>query len=265
MPDTIKDDFDPRILSDPDPVRRAQIQMRTPLPKRFYKVVTVAEGEGGFPVLLDGKPARTPAKATIALPTRAAADLVAAEFEAQAEMIDPVTMPVMRLVNTAIDGVAREADAVMEDIQRFAASDMLCYRAAGPEALATRESAAWDPILDWARDAIGASMTLAEGIVHVAQPRGSIAAVGVHLRQRSDSFTLACLHLMTSLTGSALIALAVEAGAIEADAAWVAAHVDEDFQAEQWGWDSEALARRAIRRRDFDAAVRVLGALGAAL
>lgn len=261
MRDIPKDQFDERILSDPDPVRRAQIQMRTPLPKRFYKAVTVGEVEGGFAVLLDGKPALTPARAPLVLPTLAAAGLVAAEFDAQAETIDPVTMPVMRLVNTAIDGVAKEVDAVMEDIQRFASSDMLCYRAAAPEALVERENAAWDPVLDWARDTIGARMLLAEGIAHVPQPRESIAAVGIHLRHRSEPLRLASLHLMTSLTGSALLALAVEVGEIEAEQAWNAAHVDEDWQAEQWGQDSEAMLRRANRRRDMMAAVALLKTL----
>lgn len=263
MSDIFKDIYDKVILSDPDPVRRSQIQMKTPLPRRFYTDVSIADGESGFTVLLDGKPARTPGRTPLALPTAAAANLVAAEFAMQADVIDPVTMPVLRLVNTTIDGVAREADAVLEDIQRFASSDMLCYRADGPQGLVERENAAWDPILDWARDTIGARMILAEGIVHVTQPRASIAAVGIHLRRRADPFRLACLHLMTSLTGSALIAMAVEAGELDADAAWAAAHVDEDFQAEQWGQDHEAIARCTMRRRDFDAAVRVLQALDA--
>lgn len=146
MSEIFKDTYDKVVLSDPDPVRRSQIQMKTPLPRRFYKTVTVGEGEGGFAVLLDGKPARTPGRVPLALPTPDAAGLVAAEFETQADVIDPVSMPVLRLVNTAIDGVAREADAVLEDIQRFAASDMLCYRADGPQGLVDRENAAWDQI-----------------------------------------------------------------------------------------------------------------------
>ena len=123
-------DFDAsRNLSDPDPVRRAQIQMKAPVVRRFYKTVSVAKGNTGYVVQLDGKPARTPARALLELPTEGSARLVADKFDAQAEMLDLVTMPIMRLANTAIDGVARESDAVLEDILRFATSDLLCYRA----------------------------------------------------------------------------------------------------------------------------------------
>jgi chaperone required for assembly of F1-ATPase len=250
-------------LSDPNPARRAQIQMRAPLPKRFYETVSVERGEHGYVVRLDGKPARTPARALLELPTARAARLVADEFEAQAETIDPVTMPVMRLANTAIDGVAQEADAVLEDILRFASSDLLCYRVDSPERLVAQQNEAWDGVLDWALAALGARMNLAEGVIHVEQPREAIAALGLHLRHRSEPFRLAALHLMTSLTGSALLALAVEAGERDAEAAWTAAHVDEDWQIEHWGQDSEAMARRASRKRDMLAAARLIEALDA--
>ncbi len=261
MRDLLEDLDAGRFLSDPDPVRRAQIQMRAPLPKRFYKAVTVGAGAEGFEVLLDGRTARTPARAPLALPTAAAAALVADEYDAQAEAVDPTTMPMTRLVNTAIDGVAREADAVAEDILRFSASDMLCYRADGPEGLVRRQNEHWDPVLDWAQAGIGARMNLAEGVVFVEQPRESIGAIRLHLARRSDAFRLASLHLMTSITGSALIALAVEGGFLDAEAAWAAAHVDEDWQAEHWGQDAEAMARRSARKRDFLAAVRLVRAL----
>jgi len=254
-------DLDESSLSDPDPVRRAQIQMKTPMPKRFYKTVSVAKGDGGFVVHLDGRPARTPARALLELPTEQAARLAADEFDAQAEVLDLANMPVMRLANTAIDGVARESEAVLEDILRFAATDLLCYRADAPEGLVQRQNAAWDGVLDWARSALGARMNLAEGVIHVEQPRESIAAVSLHLRPRSDPFRLAALHLMTSLTGSALLALAVEAGARDAETAWAAAHVDEDWQIEHWGQDLEAMARRANRRRDMFAAAKLIAAL----
>jgi len=253
-------DLDP-MLSHPDPIRRAQIRMRTPLPKRFYSEVSVAPGEGGFVVLLDGKRVKTPAKAVLTVPTEAAAKLVANEFAAQDETIDPSKMPVMRLVNTAIDGVATQPDAVAEDVLRFATSDLLCYRADGPASLVARQNAAWDSVLDWASEALGARLCLAEGVMHVEQPRTAIAAIGQHIRQRSEPLQLAALHLMTSITGSALLAIAVEAEAIEPEAAWNAAHVDEDWQAEQWGQDAEAIARRINRKRDFQSAVDLLKAL----
>jgi chaperone required for assembly of F1-ATPase len=258
----ILEDFDAgRRLSDPDPVRRAQIQMKTPLPRRFYSTVSVEPQGQGHAVLLDGKAARTPARAPLALTTPSAARLVADEFEAQGETIDPVTMPAMRIANTAIDGVAAHADAVAEDILRFASSDLLCYRADAPEGLVRRQNEQWGRVLDWAASTLGARMNLAEGIVFVEQPRESIAALGLRLRRNADPFRLAALHLITSLTGSAILALVVDARALDAAAAWTAAHVDEDWQIEHWGHDAEAVARRNARHRDFLAAVRLLEAL----
>ncbi|WP_269929449.1 ATP12 family chaperone protein [Aminobacter sp. HY435] len=249
------------VLSDPDPIRRAQSSMRRPLPKRFYEAAAVAEVDGSYAVQLDGKAVRTPGRTLLALPTEKAAQLVADEFAAQAEFIDPTTMPVLRLVNTAIDGVATDPQAVLEDILRFSSSDLLCYRADGPERLVERQSKAWDPVLDWAQSALSARFVLAEGVMHVEQPREAIAALGIHLSQRREPMRLAALHLMTTLTGSALLALAVDAGELHAEEAWNAAHVDEDWQVEQWGQDSEAIARRSARKGDMLAAVALLEAL----
>ncbi|TSE11922.1 ATPase [Mesorhizobium intechi] len=261
MRDILNDLEAGKYLSDPDPVRRAQIQMKTPLPRRFYKTASVAPIEGGFAVHLDGKPVRTPGKALLALRTEAAAVLVAGEFREQGETINPVTMPVMRLVNTAIDGVASDPQAVLEDILRFASSDLLCYRADTPEGLVERQNEQWDPVIDWARTTLGARFNLAEGVIHVEQPRETITVLGSHLNQRAEPLRLAAIHLMTSLTGSALLALAVDFGELDAEAAWAAAHVDEDWQIEHWGQDAEAVARRAARKRDMMAAVSLLEAL----
>ena len=249
-------------LSDPDPVRRAQIQMKAPVAKRFYVAVTVEPAAEGFSVRLDGKPVRTPAGTPVNLPTEAAADLVAAEFAAQAEKIDPVAMPVTRLVNTAIDGVATDPQAVLEDVLRFSSSDLVFYRADSPDGLVHRQAEAWDPIIDWARSALGARFFLAEGVMHVEQPREAIAAVGVHLRQRAEPLRLAALHVITSITGSALMAIAFEAGALDAESVWTAAHVDEDWNIEHWGLDEEAAARRAFRKRDMMGAAALIKALG---
>ena len=263
MRDILSDLEAGRQLSDPDPVRRAQIQMKTPLPRRFYAQASVAPAGEGFAVHLDGKPVRTPGKALLALPSEAAAALVADEFAAQQEVIDPVTMPVLRLVNTALDGVAADPQAVLEDILRFASSDLLCYRADGPQGLIDRQNRHWDPVLDWTRGTLGARFNLAEGVIHIEQPRESIAVLGAHLAQRAEPLRLAAVHLMTSLTGSALLALAVERGGLVAEEAWQAAHVDEGWQIEHWGQDSEAVARRSLRKRDFMAAVGLLEALAA--
>jgi chaperone required for assembly of F1-ATPase len=263
MRDLLNDLDASRYLSDPDPVKRARNQMKAALPKRFYEVVTTTEEGGGRMVKLDGRPVRTPAGAVLMLPNAAAAKLVADEYAAQEKHIDPLAMPVTRLANTAFDGVSSAADAVLEDILKFSTSDLLCYRADAPEALVERQSEAWDPVLDWARSELGARFMLAEGIMHVEQPRETIGAVAVHLRKRAEPFRLAAIHLMTSLTGSALLALAVEAKALDAEAAWAAAHIDEDWNIEHWGTDLEASARRAGRRRDMMAAVALLEALDA--
>jgi len=248
-------------LSDPDPLRRAQTQMTAPMPRRFYSDVSVAALADGFAVNLDGKPVRTPAKTVLVLPSEQAAELVATEFAAQKDHIDPMTMPVTRLVNTAIDGVAQDTQAVLEDILRFSSSDLLCYRAQGPERLVERQAEAWDPVIDWARSALGARFVLAEGVIHIEQPREAIAAIGIHLKMRGDPLSLAAIHLMTSLTGSALLALAVEAGELDPEAAWTAAHVDEDWNMEHWGEDFEAAQRRKLRRTDMMAAADLLTAL----
>jgi chaperone required for assembly of F1-ATPase len=261
MRDLLNDLEAGKFLSDPDPTRRAQKQMKTPLAKRFYERAEAVATPDGFAVHLDGKPVRTPGRALVLLPTEAAAALVAQEFAAQAERVDPVTMPVTRLVNTAIDGVAADPQAVLEDVLRFASSDLVCYRADAPAGLIARQAEAWDPVLDWARSALGVRFLLAEGVMHVEQPRESIGAVGVHLRQREEPLKLAAIHVMTAITGSALLALAVEAGEIDAEAGWTAAHVDEDWQAEQWGQDAEAVARHNFRKRDYMAAVQLLAAL----
>lgn len=261
MRDILNDLEAGRHLSDPDPMKRAQNQMRQPLPKRFYKEASVAAGEGGFLIHLDGRPVRTPGRAPLRLPTEAAARLVADEFAAQGETIDPVTMPATRLVNTAIDGVASDTQAVLEDILRYSSSDLVCYRAGDPERLAELQGEAWDPIVDWVRSRLGARLMLAEGVMHVEQPRETIAAIGMHLKGREEAFRLACLHVITTLTGSALIALALEDGEIDADTAWSAAHVDEDWNISLWGEDAEAAARRRFRRRDMDAAIALMRAL----
>jgi len=246
-----------------DPMRRAQANMRQALPKRFYRQVTVAYAGDQHLVHLDGKPVRTPGAAVLMLPTAAAAGLVAEEFNAQGDVVDPTTMPVTRLANTAVDGVAADPQAVIEDIMRYASSDLLCYRAESPQELAARQAEHWDPVLDWARAELGARFVLAEGVMHVEQPREAIGAIGIHLAARKEPFRLTALHLMTSITGSALLALAVERGALEPEAAWKAAHIDEDWNIEHWGEDAEAAKARASRRRDMMGAVALVRALEA--
>lgn len=249
-------------LSDPDPVRRAQIQMAKPLPKRFYQTATSAPGDdGGHAVLLDGKPVRTPAGVPLTVPVKPLADLLAAEWEAQTDVIDPNRMPVTRLVNTALDGVAKDIRGVFEDILRFAGTDLVCYRAEGPETLVARQNAFWNPVLRFAENNFGARFILAEGIVHRTQPPEAIAAFAEALRAYATPLGLACLHTITTLTGSALLALAFAEKRLDAAQIWKAAHIDEDWQAEHWGSDEEADHRRALRWRDLQAAASVFETL----
>lgn len=247
-------------LSDPDPVIRAQKQMLTPLPKRFYKEASVGVVDNGFAVLLDGKLVNTPLRHKLVLPTEAAAQLVVEEFARQEINIDPADMPATRLVNTALDGVASETQAVQEEILRFAGSDLLCYRADNPQELVARQRENWDPLLDWA-SSIGASFVTTEGLMHITQPSEALVAFDAHLRLISDPLALASLHVMTTLCGSAITGLALFNGAIDVDTAWKVAHVDEDWTNDQWGTDEEAILRRVWREREIRAADALVKAL----
>ena len=244
---------------------RAAAGVRAALPKRFYKSVSVAtRGEGArqaCAILLDGKPVRTPAKAALAVPTHALAEAIAADWEAQRDHIDAATMPLTRLANSAIDGVAPDSGKVRADIVAFAGSDLVCYRAAEPTGLVDLQRRHWDPVLVWSRSTLGARFEVGTGLMPVVQSgeaRGAVAATLEPL----DPFRLAALHVITTLTGSALIALAHVHGALTTEAAWAAAHADEDWQISQWGEDAEAKARRERRLAEMQAASRMLGLLG---
>jgi chaperone required for assembly of F1-ATPase len=230
------------------------------LPKRFYKEVAVNDAGTGAGLLLDGKTVRTPGKADLVLPSRSLAEAVAEEWRAQGERVDPAIMPLTKLANSAIDGVAGREPAVIDDIMSHAASDLLCYRAPGPRGLIEAQAKHWDPVLAWAKEALGAPLVLGEGVVHVPQPPASLDRLRQTLAGR-DPFSLTALHVMTALTGSALLALAVALGQLTPEQAWDAAHVDEDWQISQWGEDQEAAERRENRRRDFAAAARMLALL----
>jgi chaperone required for assembly of F1-ATPase len=203
---------------------------------------------------LDGRPARTPARNPIAVPTRALGEALAAEWQAQADVIDPAAMPLTRLVNSAIDGVAGSMAEVAADIAKYAGSDLIVYRAGEPERLVVEQAEAWDPILAWAYAELGAQFILSEGVTFVAQPETAVAALQARIAEERSPFRLAALHVMTTLTGSALLALAHAAGRLTAAEAWAAAHVDERFQERVWGEDEEAMQRRARREAEFLAA-----------
>jgi chaperone required for assembly of F1-ATPase len=242
-----------------DPEESVRRTTRAPHRKRFYARADVVEAPNGFAITLDGKPIRTPSGRQVVAPTAEIAAAIAAEWNAQQETINPLTMPLTRLANSVIDAVVDRVDAVTEDVAKYFQSDLLFYRAGHPEALVAREAAHWDPLLFWAADALGAHFILAEGIVHVRQPNSAIDAARAALP--GDPWSIAALHVITTLTGSALLALALMHGVIDQDQVWAAAHVDEDWNIEKWGVDDEVAARRAARLVDFRAAASVLKAL----
>jgi chaperone required for assembly of F1-ATPase len=242
-----------------DPQEAARRGTRMPQRKRFYAEAGVTDADGGFAVALDGKPIRTPSGRVVTVPARQIADAMSAEWRAQKETIDPLTMPLTRFANSVVEAVVDQADLVADDVAKYLRSDLLFYRAGLPEALVALEAKHWDPVLFWAADTLGAHFILAEGIMHVGQPETAVAAARAALP--SDPWSIAAMHVVTTLTGSALLALALKHGVLGPDEVWAAAHVDEDWNAEQWGVDEEAVARRAARLVDFEAAARILRAL----
>jgi chaperone required for assembly of F1-ATPase len=242
-----------------DPVEAARKSVRVNLRKRFYKEAGVSDNA----VTLDGKPVMTPKRRPLKAPNAPIAQAMAGEWEAQRDTIDPGAMPLTRLANSIIDGVADAPDAVRDEIVKYLGSDLVFYRADTPEGLVAQQAKHWDPLLAFARDSYGARFVLAQGIVHQAQPPEAVAAAAVsipHEPSLEAAWKLGAMAAIVTITGSALIALALAAGAIDADAAWQAAHVDEDWNAATWGEDAEVKARRAARRAEFDAAVLVLKA-----
>lgn len=242
----------------PDPMRSARLGMRPALRQRFYKEVSVGAAPGGHALLLDGKQVKTPARRLLVLPARALAEAVAAEWAAQESHIDPARMPITRLVNLAVDRGVESADDMAEEVTHYAGSDLLLYRAGEPAGLVVMQAEHWDPILAWARDALGARFVLAQGLKFVAQPQAALVVVREAVADHMPPFRLTALASLTTLLGSALISLALSRGAVDAAAAWAAAHVDEDWNIRQWGADAEAAARRAMRRAEFEAAARML-------
>ncbi|KEC54517.1 ATP12 family chaperone protein [Bartonella koehlerae] len=247
-----------RPLNKKDSVQRIQNLSCQMSPKRFYKEVKILCEEEGFSVLLDGYPVKTPAKRHFFLPTKVFAVFVAKEFENQKQVIDPAKMPMTRLVNTVIDGIADNVQAVFEDLLRFVACDMIFYRAQTPKELVQRQCEQWDPLLDWAEEKLGARFHVTEGLMHIEQSREAIQAVSNYLRKVESPYMLAALHTMTTLTGSTLIALAVSEGKIDLDHAWKIAHLDENWMMEQWGIDEQKLVRCSHKKSEFDAAGTII-------
>jgi chaperone required for assembly of F1-ATPase len=248
MSDETEDERARRLLT-----RQEQVN----LPKRFYKQVSVAPAESGFAVHLDGRPVKTPLKRSLVMPGETMAEAVAAEWDAQGTHINPAAMIMTKLANTAIDRVSGDEARIIGEIVDFAGSDLICYRADRPEGLVSRQAAHWDPVLEWVRAAHGCKFVCVAGVMRAEQPSVSLETLRAVLAGEG-AYRLTAIHNLTTLTGSALIAIKVAAGALDPQAAWLAAHVDEDWQIEQWGEDEEASARRAARKADFDATVSFL-------
>jgi chaperone required for assembly of F1-ATPase len=225
--------------------------------RRFYKEATVAAGDGGFALLLDGRPVKTPARAALAVPTQALADAIADEWRAQGATIDPQTMPLTGLANAAIDRVAPDPSVFAAGLARYGESDLLCYRAEGPAPLVQRQAEHWDPVLAWARRRYDIELKVAQGVIHLPQPDAAVARLAKAVAVRPP-FELAGLSPLVTVSGSLIIALALAEGALDLDQAWAAATVDEQWQLEKWGEDSEAVLALANRRRDFEAGARFL-------
>lgn len=225
--------------------------------KVFWRETTIREEADGFNILLDGKPIRTPAKALLAVPTEALAEALAAEWRAQSGAVRPADMPLTRAANTVIDRVEPNRDAVVAEIARYGETDLLCHRAGHPQALADRQAAAWDPLLDWAGEVLGAPLRATLHLTHCGQPRASLDAIREAVAAH-DPWRLTALRDLAALSGSAIIGLAVGRGRLAVEEAWAVSRIDEDWNVAQWGEDAEARALAENRREAFETAGRLL-------
>ncbi len=253
----MRDIFDEIFAKPPvDPMEAARRHARPAQRRRFYDKATVERGAAGFAILLDGKAIRTPRQTPLATPSAALAKAIAGEWNNQQEVVDPASMPLTRLANSIIDGVALAPQRAAEEIAQYLGSDLLFYRAEGPHGLVERQARHWDPVVAWARDALGARFVLAQGVMFVEQPEEALAAARATIPE--EPWRLGALASITNLTGSALLALALLRGRLSLEEAWAAAHVDEDWNMEFWGRDERAMERRAARFKEMQAAVDVL-------
>ncbi|RIJ32982.1 ATPase [Henriciella mobilis] len=222
---------------------------RPDLPKRFYKAVSTSAQDGGWRIELDGRPVKTPAKAALVLPSEALAALVASEWDAQDEVINPAAMPLTRLANVAIDRTPDTRAELADEVAKYTGTDLVCHLADGPSELRERQEQHWRPLRDWAGRALGVMLLPVEGVIAMPQPEASMQAARDHALSLDD-FRLTALVWSTALYGSAILALAVEQGEIDATSAFDLSRIDEDWQIEQWGEDEEAAAVTLARRRD---------------
>jgi chaperone required for assembly of F1-ATPase len=211
--------------------------------KRFYKKATAGAVDGRYTVLLDGKAIRTPAKAALSIDNKNLAEAVAKEWDSQIDLVKPETMPLMQFAATAIDRVTPQRQKVIEDICAYAGTDLICYRAEHPQDLVRKQSALWDPMVDWAKESLGVVLKVTQGIHHIAQPGEALAAARKHVEELND-LELTALYNLTSMTGSLIIALAIHSNRLSADDAFDISELDETHVIELWGEDKEAAERR---------------------
>jgi chaperone required for assembly of F1-ATPase len=227
--------------------------------KRFYKSVAAETTPEGWRILLDGKPVRTPGGRMLLLPTAALADAVAQEWRGQGDEIDPVSTPMLRLANTTLDGIRKDRAAVIAAILRFGEHDLLCYRGQAPASLAERQAREWNTMLDWVAKNHGARLAVTSGVGHVAQPPEALAALERAIAAHDD-FALVGLHVIASITGSLVLALALVEGAINSAQAFQMSRLDEIHQAERWGTDVQAEQRANALAREIDVAATFIAA-----
>ncbi len=230
------------------------------LNRRAYQAVTLAAAEGGVSVRLDDKDLTTPGGRALILPNRALAEAIAAEWAAQEATIRPETMPLTQLAATALDRIAPERAGIAKAVLAYGGTDLLCYRADAPADLAQRQSAAWQPLLDWAETRLGARLIPTPGILAIAQPPASLAALAAHL-DRLDIWRLSAVQAATAASGSLILALALAEGRIDGAGLFTLCQLDETYQAERWGETEEAKPRRDALAADLAAAARFLDLL----
>jgi chaperone required for assembly of F1-ATPase len=249
----------PENMAHENPVEAARRGARPALGRRFYAKAGTSAVAEGHAVRLDDKTVLTPARRVLAAPVPALAAAIATEWESQQEVIDPGKMPLTRLVNVIIDGIVQRPHPVAAEIAKYLAADLLLYRAANPQGLVERQRLHWDPVLAWAAETLGAHFRPTEGITHLAQPEEALKAAEAAIPD--NPWRLGAVHSVTTLTGSALLALSLAHGRLSAEEAWDAANVDEDWNMEQWGRDELALERRSLRFAELQAAVTVIRCL----
>lgn len=229
--------------------------------KRFWKQALASPCDGGFTVTLDGRAVKTPAKRLLVLPTMAMAEVIATEWDAQQGRVKPETMPATRAANSAIDNVAIQFAAVAHDLARYGETDLLCYRATGPQELIDLQADAWDPLLDWSTAALRAPLIATAGVMHIRQPETSIAKLTAQVHAFTP-FQLAAVHDLIAISGSLILALAVTRGRLSLDEAWRLSRIDETWQNELWGVDEDAAALESLKRQALAEAARFFALCG---